>query len=925
MKTKLVFSLVLFVVCSTFAARAGIVSLNDKGVKINGGTMGEFDFEYPTLEGQKPADSQKVLAKTVTGNTATVKYDKGASATVKVEGDEATFTFQDIPANIKALKYAMFIPFAYQQGGKWKAGTGEATAFPVDKQKNPHLYQNHAPSFTVINFDNASFTIGVPENSYLELTDNREWGWAIFNFQCHIPYNADNPVNKFTFGSGSTAAAGAPAVHLVDALGQLASRDWPGKVKSVDELKADVAGEEAYYASFTPPPFDKYGGLPDSGTKLGLQKTGFFHVEKKGEKWHLVDPEGNQFFHTGLCAFAPGDDYTLVTGRKSAFEWLPPVESEFKTAYKDEKDGVFSYHSANMIRKYGKPYSLADFQSIMIDRVRKFGFNSIGAFSPIADAVVQAKNFPYVSSIPLGPWGAMKMIPGIVNTWDPFDPASVALIEKSFSESLPKRADDPLLIGYFLTNEPLYEDIPKVVPTLKGSAHACKIELVKMLTDKYKTIDAFNKAWGLSAASLDALNDTPLPVNTKEASEDMHVFTGKFFETYFKLVNETFHKYDTHHMLIGNRFQPGTINNEQLCRTAGKYLDIMSFNYYTNPVDKDFLNRIYGWTGRPMFLSEFYWVGNKESGLSGGNDVGTQKDRGLAYRNYLEQSASLGYVVGIEWFTLADQAVTGRWFSGFTGERANTGIFNVADRPYKDMVAEMAKTNYDIYNVLAGTRPPYVYDNPLFTAAGNLKQVADAPHSTGPITIDGTTKNWPGTPPIILSGKRVVFGPDSGGTEGSYKLCWDDNNLYVLVTVVDPTPLNNKATKPESLWNGDGIELFFGSENLDEGGALKFSDRHLIIGATGAGKAQFYYANSPEQYPTEALIVSGGDGKGYTLEAAIPWKALGVAAPKPGLELLFDIGIDDSVGADRVHQIMWNGTDKNSGDRTHWGRIKLLD
>jgi hypothetical protein len=235
----------------------------------------------------------------------------------------------------------------------------------------------------------------------------------------------------------------------------------------------------------------------------------------------------------------------------------------------------------------------------------------------------------------------------------------------------------------------------------------------------------------------------------------------------------------------------------------------------------------------------------------------------------------------------------------------------------------MMKTNYDIYNVLAGKRPPYVYDNPLFTAAGNLKQVADAPHSTGPIAVDGTTKNWPGTPPIIISGKRVVFGADSGGTEGSYKLCWDANNLYVLVTVVDPTPLHNKATKPESLWNGDGVELFFGTENLNEGGSLKFSDRHIIIGAPAAGKAPYYYANSPEQFASEAIIVPGD--KGYTLQAAIPWKALGVTEPKAGLELLFDIGIDDAVTSDRVHQIMWNGTDKNSGDRTHWGRIKLLE
>ena len=48
--------------------------------------------------------------------------------------------------------------------------------------------------------------------------------------------------------------------------------------------------------------------------------------------------------------------------------------------------------------------------------------------------------------------------------------------------------------------------------------------------------------------------------------------------------------------------------------------------------------------------------------------------------------------------------------------------------------------------------------------------------------------------------------------------------------------------------------------------------------------------------------------------------------PKVGAKLLFDIGIDDSTnGEGRQHQIMWNGTERNSGDRTHWGTITLLE
>jgi hypothetical protein len=78
----------------------------------------------------------------------------------------------------------------------------------------------------------------------------------------------------------------------------------------------------------------------------------------------------------------------------------------------------------------------------------------------------------------------------------------------------------------------------------------------------------------------------------------------------------------------------------------------------------------------------------------------------------VEQNAALGFVVGIEWFTLIDQAVTGRWFSRYSGESANTGLFSVTDRPWKGMLSEMMKTNYEIYDVLLGRRAPFLWDDP---------------------------------------------------------------------------------------------------------------------------------------------------------------------------------------------------------------------
>ncbi len=902
------------------------LAFTEEGLRVESGSMGVFHLDYPALIRKGSPSLYKIIGKTPDRTKGTVEYEGGAVLTASLTPDgTVSYAFSQVPADVKELRFNMLIDFSYQQGGKWKMDKGEETPFPVDKPAKPHLFQDHVRRFQISNYESKSLAFVFPEYTYLELQDNREWNWSTYGLVAHVPFNPDQGTYTISITPGAADPA-AKTVTLVDEFGQTKILDWPDKVKSLDELKADAKNEADYYASFHPPTFDSYGGLPGSGAKLGLQKTGFFHVEKKGEQWWLVDPEGNLFFHLGVCCFAPGDDYTTVEGRRSAYDWLPPLESEFKTAFRPESgDKVFSFHTANMIRKTGKPYVPEEFTATMIDRVRKWGFNSIGAFSPIHARVYQDRNFPYVCNLPLDAWaGKIKPIPGVAGAWDPFDPAMIAQVQANFAKSLPPRADEPLVIGYFLSNEPLYEDLPKVIPGLKGSTWACKRELVRMLEEKYQTIAAFQKAWDSTAASFADLNDTALAVTTQAASDDLHQFTGRFFEAYYKLIAETFHQHDSHHMLIGSRLQPGTINSEQLCRTAGKYLDIMSLNYYTDAVDKDFLNRIYGWTGRPMFLSEFYWSANKESGLAGGREASTQLERGLAYRNYVEQTASLGYIVGIEWFTLIDQAATGRWFSGMVGERANSGLFSVTDRPWKPMVAEMSKTNDAIYDVLTGAAQPYVFHHPRFTQSGDSQKTSSVPRATGPITIDGTTKNWPGIPPEVISGKHLVMGSESGGVEGSFKLCWDDQYLYVLASIVDPTPLHNPNKKPSVLWDGDALELFIGSEKLDAGGALLFSDRHLLVSAGAGGKAAFYDPQSPEPYACETLLVPGGDGRSYTLEIAVPWTALSVK-PVVGTELLFDLAIDDSTdGSMRHRQITWSGTDKNSSDRTRWGRIKLL-
>ncbi len=901
--------------------QAATLTAGTDGIAIDAGTFGKFTLTYPRLEIEK-GEPLKPIEKTPAGKSAVLKYAGDARVDVSIAPDGAiTYVLANPPAGLKSCRMEMLIDFGFSEGGTWRIGGGDAKPFPTEKPAKPHLFQGTAATFTLTNFEGKNLAFEVPQWSYQQLQDNREWNWKIFGWMFIAPLNKDNLRAVVRVREEN---AGAKRVIVVDRFGQDAALDFPGKVKSEEDLKGDVARDDAYYGALQPPARDTFGGLPGSREKLGLKQTGFFHVQQSDGRWFLVDPEGNACFHLGICGFQPGEDYTYIKGREQVYEWLPPYESEYKAAFHPEaywSRDTFSFYIANMLRKYGA-YDREALRGRMISRVRQLGFNAVGAFSGGSAACRDAK-FPWVSSLPLTTWQIGRHIEGLRGLFDPFDAQTAAKMDQLFAKSIAPAANEPLIIGYFLDNEQAFEDIPRVIPGLKGSQPA-KARLVQMLQEKYATIAAFNAAWGMGAAGFDALKDAGLPVATKAAAADMQAFTGVFIEAYFKLVRDTFRKYDANHMLIGNRWQPVTANNEQLCRIAGKYCEMLSLNYYTYGVDKAFLKRLYDWGGgRPFLLSEFYWACPAESGLPGGSEVKTQRERGLAYRNYVEQAASTGFVVGAEWFTLIDQARTGRWFEKFNGEKANTGIFNVADRPYKDFLAEAMQTNYGIYDVLLGKRPAFAWDDPRFQPKGRGPKTVKIPRAVGPMTLDGQRDDWPGAPPETVPSSRLVIGADGAGFDGSFRLCWDDANLYLMAQVTDPTPMQNPQ-QGAGLWNGDGVEVFLGHEDLEQGGPLLFTDRQVLLSAgQPADGKRSHVAHAPKQVACRVSVTAAVDGKGYVIEAAIPFEALGFT-PKEGMALRFDLAIDDGAGAGRTRQLMWSGGARNSGDRTEWGRAAFV-
>ena len=126
MKSKIVSSIVALILCSSFAvSRAELLSFDDNGIHIDGGSMGTFDLEYPALEKEGGKGDYKIIEKNPSGATTTVKYDGGAAFTGTIGCGTVTYSFAQFPGDVKNNKCNMMIDFSYQQGGKWKVGMTE--------------------------------------------------------------------------------------------------------------------------------------------------------------------------------------------------------------------------------------------------------------------------------------------------------------------------------------------------------------------------------------------------------------------------------------------------------------------------------------------------------------------------------------------------------------------------------------------------------------------------------------------------------------------------------------------------------------------------------------------------------------------------------------------------------------------------------
>jgi uncharacterized protein YfiM (DUF2279 family) len=206
--------------------------------------------------------------------------------------------------------------------------------------------------------------------------------------------------------------------------------------------------------------------------------------------------------------------------------------------------------------------------------------------------------------------------------------------------------------------------------------------------------------------------------------------------------------------------------------------------------------------------------------------------------------------------------------------------------------------------------------------------------AAGEILLDGVVETdangnpageWAGSELLRIEGVTDNTGSKH---DANIYLKYDEKKLYLGAKIKDPTPMVNTKTGT-GIWNGDVLELFMGTEDLDytqypdKRSTMLPTDIQLVLGSGVDFGYQSYMAiNGVNSKPSVFMeLKKDTDGKGYTMEVAIPLHALGLSQPWTGKPFILNAFLSDGGFASRGQ---WGWTingEQNKKVRGNFGKI----
>ncbi|MDB5235050.1 MAG: hypothetical protein JWR44_2043 [Hymenobacter sp.] len=394
----------------------------------------------------------------------------------------------------------------------------------------------------------------------------------------------------------------------------------------------------------------KYGGRLDKRTKA----TGYFHVEKIAGRWWAVDPEGYYFLHNAPNAVNYGSSERNKKALKEKFGdeagWMTATR---KFLFANGFNGAGAWSATKEIQAENARADKPLAYTINLDFMSKYGDKRGGTF-------VQPGHKGYPNDVIFA-----------------FDPGFEEYVNERAKE-LAQNKKDKNLFGYFSDNE---------------------MPLLRKNLDGYLKLPPTEPGYQAAKKWADERHVT-LETITDQHRQDFLAFAA---ERYFSIVAKAMKKHDPNHMYLGCRFHGAQRYYPELMKVAGKYLDLVSINYYNNwTPEKTWVRDWEVFAGKPFMVTEWYVKGEDAPGLANTAGAGwvvkTQADRGLFYQNFTLGLLESKNCVGWHWFKYLDNDPT---LAGAepSNTNANKGIVDNNLDPYTPLLDKMRELNLQMYHL----------------------------------------------------------------------------------------------------------------------------------------------------------------------------------------------------------------------------------
>jgi hypothetical protein len=321
---------------------------------------------------------------------------------------------------------------------------------------------------------------------------------------------------------------------------------------------------------------DRFGGW--KGRQFGA--TGFFRAEHDGTRWWLVTPEGNAFLSLGVNHYHAGwwaQDYNRD-------HWI----GEFGAEKVYDEDWVEGWHAR------------------LAGDLDHLGLNTIGIHTsaPITGDLV-TDVAAYVARYDPVDIPHYKTDTGPDKFPDVFSEEFDALCDARAREMVRPRADDPRVLGYSMTDCPIFTDLdaaergmtiygaprgelptwPRLLRNM-GSGSPGKRAYVAAMREAYDgSIAGLNTTYGTDFGSWDALLATvdwrPRTDygNAREIADNT-AFLRECVDTYYRKARGALRRYDPNHLFFGDKINGNTDTIDAVLDVTSRYTDLVFYQVY---------------------------------------------------------------------------------------------------------------------------------------------------------------------------------------------------------------------------------------------------------------------------------------------------------------------------------------------------------